>query len=186
MKRKLCLLLSIVMVLCMCSGCGVVQKIKIDKKGNAKTCSEVYITEDEEPEDGVTITTNGVELTKENYKGKKKVNGVTYSVYAGKWEKMGAEDDNNDIESYTTYTKTKFIMDIPASIEDSSSEDSGIGAAMLESMMSGFDFYKIKVTFPKAITKTNGKLSKDKKTVTFDLVDAVQNNIKLYAYTNKK
>lgn len=98
---------------------------------------------------------------------------------------MGAEDDNNDIESYTTYTKTKFIMDIPASMEDSSSNDSGIGATMLESMMSGFDFYKIKVTFPKAITKTNGKLSKDKKTVTFDLVDAVQNNVKLYAYTNK-
>lgn len=184
MKRKLCMLLSVVMVLCICSGCGVVQKFKIDKKGNAKTCSEVYLTKDEEPEDGVTTTINDVEITEDNYKGKKKVNGVTYSVYAGKWEKMGAEDD--DIESYITCTKTKFIMDIPASMEDESSEDSGIGAAMLETMSKGFDFYKIKVTFPKEITKTNGKLSKDKKTVTFDLLDAIQNNVKLYAYTSKK
>lgn len=187
MKRKVGILLALVMVIGLCSGCGIVHKVKIDKKGNAKTCDEIYLTGEEAAEDTTGTAINGVDLSEENYKGSKKVDGVTYEVYAGKWEKMDtSSSDDENVDKYVSYSKNKFIMDIPASKEATmEADESGMTDGMMNSMLSSYDFYKIKVTFPKKITKTNGKLSKDKKSVTFDFKDAYANNVKLYAYTNK-
>lgn len=89
---------------------------------------------------------------------------------------------NSEISLFTsgTISKTKFVAEYGSYTDDTMT----ISKSDLKAMQ---DLIKISfsVTFPQKIVYTNGKLSKDKKTATWNLIKLIE-GASISAYTNKK
>lgn len=206
MKRILSLVLAVVMVAVLFCGCSTEYSAKVSKNGKTKITvkvaipvetieemknfdtsvddseqvedfdSEDYLDEDysmddmygdydmEDLEDMEVEVIDGVEYyvekETESFSSTKKANKHMIEVYG--------KDAAGVFKKFNVTTK-----DFTATVMSSLSES----AKLL-----GDDYkYTLKITLPYIITKTNGNLSDDKKTVEFDLLEAN----KLYAHTTK-
>lgn len=174
MKKKL-LLSAVLLVIAMLglSGCGIEEELKVSKTGKVTGGAYVYFTE-QEMQDMTDGEGASAAAEAEGYQGTEKINGVTYYKY---YQEIGKED----LEGVTaTASKFEYIVDSgDPTVDISHDMDSS------ELLSELYDFCTLTVTMPKQILATNGTLSKDKKTVTWDLIQ-LKDGDKLYAYTSKK
>lgn len=137
-------------------GCGVKTSIEVKENGKSSTTSYMYLTDEEAKslEDPSVSTTDDSE-----YIGEEEIDGVTYKVYKG---------DSEEADSIPQVcSKDKYV----AVLDGDYSENESLG----------INFFVVEVTMPKEIVKTNGTLSEDKRTVTWNVDKNTPK--KIYAYT---
>lgn len=156
-KRIVALTLVLMTVLGSFAGCGTENHIDVKADGTVKETDYFYYTDDD--------VKNGLSNNENNgkYLGKKTYNGVEYSVYQAK-----DSDTNKELVRkmkpngfYYTYVETK---------------DSD-----MQSLMSSVSPCIFTVTFPNKVTESNGTISEDGKSVTFDLAQFLKSD-EMYAY----
>ena len=171
-KFSMCLLLLLLLSLC---GCGFKETVTVYSDGRVKVNMIAYVSEDDAKPDGSI--------------GNEVVKGKRYYKFPTTKEK----DPETNTTKFTYVYYDKDDAKVTGSVTGIDVGDTGtkINANTFEwkpasaSNMSSVDFYEVTVEMPKAIKRTNGKLSADNKTVTFDLTsDACKN--KCYAYTTGK
>ncbi len=171
MRKKVQILFLVIMMLVL-TGCGAEEIVKVSSSGKITTKMYFYGTSKEAKKTGSV--------------GTKKVNGKKYYKFVPK-------ESYNDILKCTmfelTYTMADGVENTVGSqpITDTNTAKLTKSYFIYESEDSrtpGSDFYTLKITFPKKVQYTNGKLSKDKKTVTFDMTKVRVGDI-IYAYTSK-
>ena len=148
-------------------GCGVKAYLTIDEQGASK--EEMYYYDDEKIDELSSI-----------YIGDETVNGKSYQKYKLDTAGEGMEDGIFEGGDVIIKTPTSFRVESRIVNIDTSDMDSSVD-------LSSWDFYDITVTMPQPITVTNGLLSEDGKTVTFDLKNPLQylsgSSCVIYAYT---
>ena len=156
-KRIVALTLVLMTVLGSFAGCGTENHIDVKADGTVKETDYFYYTDDD--------VKNGLSNNENNgkYLGKKTYNGVEYSVYQAK-----DSDTNKELVRkmkpngfYYTYVETK---------------DSD-----MQSLMSSVSPCIFTVTFPNKVTESNGTISEDGKSLTFDLAQFLKSD-EMYAY----
>ncbi len=173
MKKVVSLVLAIVLMATMFCGCTQEMKVKVNKDGSCsvsimlaipvETMEEMLAsgeyTEDD-MDDMVIKTVNGEECYVEEETKK-------FSTY----KKANTYMKSEEIGLFSRFTVAK----------------TGFSAALIEGTKDSLEMYedsiilKLRITMPYLITNTNGSLSKDKKTATFDLAKIE----KPYAYTSQ-
>ena len=156
-KRIVALTLVLMTVLGSFAGCGTENHIDVKADGTVKETDYFYYT-DEDVKNGLSNNENNGK-----YLGKKTYSGVEYSVYQAK-----DSDTNKELVRkmkpngfYYTYVETK---------------DSD-----MQSLMSSVSPCIFTVTFPNKVTESNGTISEDGKSVTFDLAQFLKSD-EMYAY----
>lgn len=171
MKKKMQILLLALTMILLC-GCGCEEIVKVSSSGKITTKMYFYGTSKECKKNGSigTKKINGKKFykfaTKETYDTKLKCKMFKLNYIMADGDKNTVEQQPITDTNTAKLTKSYFIYE---------SEDS---------TTPGADFYTLKITFPKKIKYTNGKLSKDKKTVIFDMTKVKVGDI-IYAYTSK-
>ena len=158
MKKKIVALTLVLMtVLGSFAGCGTENHIDVKADGTVKETSYYYYT-DEDIKSGMSKNeSNG------KYVGKKTYNGVEYSVYKAK----GNDTDKELVQRmkpngfYYTY------------VNEVDSQSKALANSLSPCIFT--------VTFPNKVTETNGTISEDGKSVTFDLTKFF-NADEMYAY----
>lgn len=118
--------------------------------------------------------------------GKETINGKVYY----KFPTTKVYDSENDVTQFSYVYYTTDGIKTTTSVKGVDCGDKGttitsskfIWNIQNSTGKNPMNFYTLTVTMPKAIKKTNGTLSADKKTVTFDLTSE-ENSKKCYAYT---
>ncbi|MBR5452193.1 MAG: fibronectin type III domain-containing protein [Clostridia bacterium] len=174
MKKITSLVLVLVMMAIVICGCSQNFAVKVDKNGS---CS-IKITTAIPVETMEELLATG-EATEESLDGMKikKVNGVECYVeeISKKFSSVSKANAYMLDEEEVGYFKTFKLSKV------------GFYATLIDGMKDAFEMYgdaysvKLQFSWPYIITYTNGTLSDDKKTVTFDLADSE----KIYAYTVK-
>lgn len=175
-KKVFSIILCLMMSICL-FGCSMDTSIKVNKDGSASTSIKVSI--EKEIMDSMEMSED--EMVESGYQ-LVNVNGVDYYEMT-QTQEMTAEELKDE---YTNIFPTYCIMksdDISGMSE--ADGDAGVDLGMteeeLEEYMQYFQF-SVNITFPYKISKTNGTLSADKKTVTWDLEN---DNTTVYAFTTK-
>lgn len=159
MKRKLVTLLCAAMTIGMLSGCGIEGNIVISEDGTVTQSSNCYYNE-KEYEQWVGSSNSAA-----NYQKVEKNGQIFYLDMSGE-----------------TSSKTRCVSptEVYAPFATGEDDNSSLNADTKDL----FDFYVETITFPVPIVKTNGTLSEDQKTVTFDLLEMLeQGESAAYAYT---
>lgn len=187
-KKFVSILLTLTFVLSCLTGCSYNFKAKVAKSGDAVVSVSIVVTEDEMLRENKDMDKESLEQNMEFSGFTKRVNGDTVEYVLSEKEKYTA----SELEKDTTFKRLHptYCIIKPIDIID----DSGI----MET-----DYYvgpetpdrtsdptktltmKFSVTFPYEVAKTNGKLSKDKKTVTWDILKMNAKGANLKAYTVK-
>ena len=156
-KRIVAITLALMTVLGCFAGCGAENHMDVKADGTVKETDYYYYT-DEDIKNGMSNNENNGK-----YVGKKTYNGVEYSVYQTK-----DSDTNKDLVKrmkpngfYYTYVKE-------ADTQSKALSDS-------------FTPCIFTVTFPNKVTESNGTISEDGKSVTFDLAKFFKED-EMYAY----
>ena len=147
-------------------------------------------------EEIVTISSTG-EITTKFYgygtpqEAKKKGSIATVKINGKKYYKFASTIDSDNWYNITYYDKNGIKCSDRSSslIDHRYNHDFILNKTMfldyVDDDPSSIDFNLLTITFPKKIKYTNGKLSKDKKTVTFDYA-SFRKGDKIYVYTSKK
>lgn len=162
MKKKIAtLVLGLVMIMTSLFGCGM--EMHTDVKTNGKVINKTYyyFTKDELKDD--TIDKSG------EYVGKKTVDGIEYSVY----EQKDSDDSNKKLD-VNTVTANGFYT------TDTNTDNTQVTNAVT----SGVTPFIFTITFPNVITESNGTISEDGKTVTYQFKDML-NMTEMYAYNSE-
>ena len=162
MKRKFSLLLVFALLVTMLTGCGMKANYEVTNDGKLYGTVKIYMTEEEKAAYDEIAEGDSAE----GYIGKEVVNGVEYYVYA-------TEKELVEKTAGMIVTPEKFYVDSSSEVMDDSTEGYSEDIE--------FSFVTISVTMPKEIVKTNGTLSADKKTATWDMLSTKDSA--LYAYT---
>ncbi len=184
MKKLVSLALILLMIVAMFCGCTQEYKVTVNKDGSCKIKMITAIPVESIEEMKALGEMEGSQEGELDYSEVekleiKKINGKDCYVEeisekfsstkkANKFMLEGSEDTGSYFEKFALSTD-------------------GLSATIMEgmeerAMIYGEDFsVKLQVTFPYIITKTNGKLSTNKKTATFDVIKGG----KIYAYTTK-
>lgn len=174
-KQKLLKLILITFTLSLLTGCGYKETLEIYSDGRVRCEMFAY-----EPTDDVQS---------KGSVGTETIGGKTYYKFAT--TKVKNEESNTTEFMYTYYSKDGTKTNSSITGVDCGDKGTTITADTfvwnLKSNTSSVspDFYTLTVKMPKEIKSTNGKLSADKKTVTFDLTND-KNSSKCYAYTKSK
>ena len=177
-KRILCIAGALTMMLSLC-GCTTTLEVKVNDKGVVTTTGEIMVSDEALDSFGVGEQ-DKKDLLKEGYK-LVTIDGKKYYQFKES-EKI---DSKNMPEGFDKITKNAFQMDADDAMDmgNEGLSDPELGdMSQYEDMMKEYMDFKINVTLPKKITTTNGKLSKDKKTATWDLFNLNEDSI--YAYTS--
>ena len=173
-KKILALSLCVVMFAALFCGCELKEDVVINKDGTCKmTTTTIIPVEELEIAEGVDTTVNGQDiatLPKKVINGKEcyvdKQTKSFKSIAALKKELTAQTEESSGLFKKVVVTDKKF--------EGYLIEGTEMFADMGMSVQFG-------ITLPYKIAKTNGKLSKDKKTVTFNINGS---KTKIYAYTS--
>lgn len=166
LKRLICLTLVLTLVLCI-AGCGMITQMTVDTNNKIHGILKLYFTEEEKAQlsigDGSYYVDNKV-VTDKDFTTEV-VDGVTYYVLVSEEDTTPEEIDDYEFDSTHLYMKT---------------ENTTSGSEEFTDMIA---FYTLVFTFPSEITSTNGVLSDDKLSVTFDY-KCVMSEPVLFAYTD--
>ena len=178
MKKLLALILAIVMTAVVMCGCSQEQTVKVSKDGKTKISMLVAIpvemVEELGGEEALGEDAEDMEIKKIDGKDcyvEEETESFSTTTKANKYmiENFGPEAEGY----FKKFSVGKTVF--------SATIDNGLSADLEES---GIDIIvKLNISLPFIITKTNGQLSEDKKTVTFDIVKFEGKQI--YAYTNQ-
>ena len=156
-KRIVAITLALMTVLGSFAGCGAENHIDVKADGTVKETSYYYYT-DEDMKSGIIETeSNG------NYVGKKTYNGVEYSVYE-------AKDNDTDKELVQKMKPNGFYYTY---VKEADTQSKALSASFTPCIFT--------VTFPNKVTESNGTISEDGKSVTFDLAKFFKED-EMYAY----
>lgn len=187
-KKFISILLTLTLVLGCLTGCSYNFKAKVAKSGDAVVSVSIVVTEDEMLRENEDMDKEALEQNMELSGFTKRVNGDTVEYVLSEKEKYTASElkkDSTFKELHPTYCVIKPI-DI---IDDSGIMETdyyiGMETPNRTSDPTKTLTMKFSVTFPYEVVKTNGKLSKDKKTVTWDLLKMNAKGTNLKAYTVK-
>lgn len=174
-KRIIALVLCIFTMLSLC-GCKMAIDVKMNKDGSAKFTTTMQIEES-------TITQMGVSAADMKEAGYKSVtiDGTKYyqMVESEKMSKSEIKEEYNEMTAKYCYFGTD---DAEKSMTDTTdAAQLGMSEEELANLKKSMEC-TMSVTFPYKVSKTNGTLSKDKKTVTWDLLSDIEY---AYAYTTK-
>jgi uncharacterized protein YceK len=157
------------------AGCGVEVDYTLDKNGNPAATSYIYMTEEDATQNGIDEKTLA-DLETISYEG------TTYY-------KIDSDDESDDADEllvedyYDKYDGASFYIfpnkDTAGTETSDTDETSGSGT----STSTIYDFVIYKVQMADDIILTNGTVSADGKTVTFDALDSTLNATGAYAYT---
>lgn len=188
-KSKVTTMLLLMTTIACLTGCGVKSTLDISSSGKVKGAIYYYLTEDEvtktseeqakQNNDDPEAANMMAELVKAD--GKETINNKVYYRYKTDLgeESLYGVSNNEETSGYMKVTTKSFEYTVP---EDTTGTfevtDTGV------SDTDDIEFSLLEVKMPGVITKTNGKLSSDKKTVTWDLTKYKPGN-KLYAYTEQ-
>jgi hypothetical protein len=161
------------------AGCGVEADFTVDKNGNPDVASYICMPEDEATQYGID---------KETLAGLETIlyNETTY--YKLDSDSLGDDvsDDSNEVwteDYYNKYDGASFYSfpnkDTAGTETSDTDETSGSGT----SLSAIYDFVIYNVQMADDIILTNGTVSADGKTVTFDALDSTLNDTGAYAYT---
>lgn len=199
--KKLLLTLIALLTVFILAGCNYEENIVVDSNGEAKVELIQWISVDEfklmmsdfYDEAGAVIASldedqlEALLAEEEGYVGKKTgEDGITYfGTYVDDEDSSTMTDFSNNSEF--TVTASEFIFS-PKDTEATMSESVGADVSAEDiDLISSMVTFTINVTMPDEIAETNGKLSKDGKTATFDvpLTESVKSDMAFYAYTVK-
>jgi len=181
MKRILSLCLAVLMIATLFSGCSIEHSAKVSKSGkttiSVMSAIPVEMVEAMKSDEESTLTEEDLkELEKMTVKS---INGV----------KCYVEEESKNFA--TTKKANKFMLknygEENGYFKTFNLTTTDFNSSLIDDMQSVKMVYgdqltlKLKITMPYIITKTNGTLSDNKKTATFDLTKGG----KLYAYTTK-
>lgn len=180
MKKGMRLLLGAVAAVTLLTGCGIECKFTVDKSDTVSLKEEIYFTKDEFETLYGDLSTD--ELKENGYVGKKKVDGVQYYLFRATMDdydvsQFGEGAVLNSKEFYYSVADQQTDDSVAMSDEDTQN--------MEEQLQESFSFVDFSVTFPYKVVATNGTLSKDKKTVTFEGMGKNADDVTIYAYTTK-
>lgn len=164
MKKRISFVLAVTMAISMLAGCGIEEKFVVSDDGNVKAEATIYMTAEEKAafeELGELTEAEGMG----EIEGPIEKNGVNYYYIAG-------SVDNYVSDTGLIINAEKFYMYTADAVPTE------------EGMTSDLSFEDVVVTMPNPIVKTNGKLSADKKTVSWDM-DALNKNTEIYAFTTE-
>ncbi len=180
MKKRIGLLLTAVAVVAMLTGCGIECRLTVDKSDSISVREDIYLTEDEF--NTLYADASKDELKESGYAGKKTVDGTEYYLFS-------TSADNYDISQMgegAVLTSKEFYYSVENQQTDNSLDISDEEAENLaDELQESFSFCDFSVTFPYEIASTNGTISKDKKTVTFEGMGKNADDTTIYAYTTK-
>jgi hypothetical protein len=152
--------------------------LTVDKKGTVSTEENIYFTQEEF--DSMYAGVDASELAAQGYVGPVTVDGVEYQLFST------TGDDYSSDETDYTLTATEFVYVPQTQTDYENAELSDEDAQELANQLAdSFSFVNITVTFPYKIVATNGVLSEDKKSVTFEGMGKNSTDAALYAYTSK-
>lgn len=187
-KGKNLVLMAVTLAIVSLTGCGTKTTFDIKSSGKVAGATYYYLTEKEVAQtaaEKVRQSKDDPELAKEMDKlikadGTEVVNNKLYYRYKTDLGEVSLSEINNDNklseENYLKMTTNSFEYLVPKDTPGLETTDTGISNEDIE-------FSLLEVKLPVTINKTNGKLSSDKKTVTWDLTK-VNPGDKLYAYHN--
>lgn len=181
MKKKIICLLGTLTAAVVLAGCGVECNYTVDKSGKVSLKENVYFTNEEF--DSIYQGADAQTLKESGYVGAVTVDGTEYQLFT-------EEEDDYDLsqlEEEFVLTSTEFVY--AAAEQNTSSEESAMtdeeAQELAAELSEAFSFCDISITFPYEIVYTNGTLSKDKKTVTFEGMGKNATDTAIYAYTSK-
>lgn len=163
------------------TGCGLTEEVVIDKNNKA-TVTVAYLFTEEEYN---AMKENATENFDDGILGTVTIDGILY-YKLGETEKTTAKalcDNNIEISANGFYADSS-IKDAETNPnkENNANKDFTMDTSELDKQLEEIRPVQLVFTFPSEITKTNGQLSEDKKTVTF-IQD--NKNTEFYAYTDK-
>lgn len=179
MKKKITILL-LGLCVSMLAGCGIKEEISIDKSNKISGKVSMYLT-DEEVQMLVGESGDTSEFGSETT-----INGVHYYVTE---EKLDAADVENLELSCTEFVASASdvteMADVDDVVDPSELGMEGDPEEIANQIAEMYQFIDISITFPYKVISTNGKISKDGKTVTFEALGKNKNDKELFAYTAK-
>lgn len=149
------------------SGCGIKANMTINSDLTSKFTSEVYYTPDEIKELGMTKAD-----IKEAGMKEVTVDGKAYYLYKES-EKYNAQETKGEFTALTSSKMEAFLGSKKDYEEIADGQD-------LSEIEDAYDFFSYSMTFPKKVLKSNGQISEDGKTVSFDLATMTSGK-RLYA-----
>lgn len=161
-KKIVALALGLVMMVTSLVGCGAEMHTDVTTSGKVTNKTYYYFTKEELKDD--TIDKSGT------YVGKKTVDGVEYSVY----EQDDSDNSSNETLNVDSVTANGFYT------ADAKTDNSQVTNAIT----AGVTPFIYTITFPNVITESNGTISKDGKTVTYQFKDMVKMT-EMYAYNSE-
>lgn len=185
MGKKMCMLLCTILLLGLfLTGCGIEASFNIAKDGKLSLSSDLYLNAEEYAEMLLTGA-KASDFTKVKLDGKTyfkaKQDQSTEDAFKSAMDEMGDELKKE-------LTAKECVMPFGSSTDSTEAlEDSSLGGlGDLNTMLESIDFYNMSITFPYKVILTNGTLSEDGKTVTFNLMELMKNKAdSIYAYTAK-
>lgn len=145
------------------TGCGIDEKFIVSDSGKISVAATIYFTDEEKAQ----LLEEGM-IAESDIKGTMDINGEKYYY-------VSVNEENYEADGAIIVNQEKFYM------LSADATSRGTDSEMVDKIA----FETISVTMPKKITNTNGKLSADKKTASWDF-DAIKKNKELYAYTTTK
>jgi len=195
MKKFLSLVLTVVMTATILCACTEEHSVKVSKSGKTKislfAAVPVAFIQEIEEQMGTAVE----DLQAEDLNGMSTGDDYTQQFEDMEIQKVNGEECYVGEETFsfsTTKKANEYMLDnygehAAGYFKKFNVTTIGFSATVMNNISdiiqaSGASYtIKLKITLPYIITKTNGALSDDKKTVTFDLLDSE----KIYAYTTK-
>lgn len=163
-KKAILLMMSAMFLMTSIVGCGMEMHTNVSKTGKTTSTTYYYYTKEEvDNGDADSISEN------DKYIGKKTVDGVEYSVYEAKDDVKNDEQIATEIKADGFYT--------------TGTSNNGENENVSQAITAGVSPFVYTITFPNEIQYTNGKLSEDKKTVTYQMSDLMKLK-EVYAYND--
>jgi hypothetical protein len=177
--KKMTVVSAILTATLLLSGCGLEAEYTLDKDGNPSMTAWMCLTEDEAFQMG---------MTEDDLKN---LNTVTYDGVEYYRVDNSSDDTEEDILStdyYKNYDGTSFYVFPEEDTVDlvdnvSSSDDTEESSADTQSSDTVYSFVNYNVELSGDVILTNGTVSEDGKTVTFNALDSSYSSTGIYAYT---
>ncbi|MBR4724342.1 MAG: hypothetical protein IK071_01005 [Lachnospiraceae bacterium] len=188
--KRICIIITVLVMICSLTGCGYELSIHISKDNNVKTTINTMLTESEVEQVAVMSSTGDTEpdINYDEYETKE-YRGQIYYYNTEVEEKTIAEYLAEEDSGSADISSDHIIIRNASSLTDNvldGTETDAMGSGMIGDdvdIASFIEFMDVTVSFDDEIVKTNGVLADDKKSVWFDMLGSFKDAECIYAFT---
>ena len=171
------ILAVVLLSMAMLTGCSLEQKVTINSDYSSDVVMDCYTTQADEDavmesmrEMGAEEDATFQELMEGSgfaYVGAKQIDGIINNLY-----RITGKNTAEDTKSmFLELTKQKAVYNVASQMETQTQQMSGSASADYSDM----NFFRLTITYPFKVAKTNGQLQEDGRTVVYDIIDMSKN-----------